>query len=86
MKEIAELVKTQRNFLRGKVTDKTIPNWLIDVGAVFNSRAREGKLMMHMNRKISNQQAKNILGWTPISDNQQAVLAAVDSLVKYNLI
>lgn len=86
VKEIAELIKTQRKSLKDKVTDKTIPNWLIDVAAVFNSRAREGKLMTHMNRKVSNQQAKDILGWTPISDNQQAVLSAVDSLVKYDLI
>ncbi|WP_334340532.1 NAD-dependent epimerase/dehydratase family protein [Companilactobacillus sp. HBUAS56275] len=86
IREIADLIRSQRNSLSTQVTDKLIPNWIVELGSLFNSRAREGKLMLHINRKISNQQAKDILGWTPVSDNQQAVLAAVDSLLKYKLV
>lgn len=86
IREIADLIRSQRNSLSAQVTDKLIPNWIVELGSLFNSRAREGKLMLHISRKISNQQAKDILRWTPVSDNQQAVLAAVDSLLKYKLV
>lgn len=86
MSEIADLIKKERPSLNDKLVYKTIPKWIIDLGAIFNSRAREGKLMMSINRNVSNQQARKILGWKPISDNEQAVLSAVDSLAKYKLI
>ena len=38
-----------------------------------------------MNRNISNEQAKSILGWRPIGSQEDAVLEAVDSMAKYNL-
>lgn len=42
--------------------------------------------MINMNRQISNAKAKNMLGWTPISTKEEAVLEAVDSLAKYGLL
>lgn len=86
IREITDLIRSQRDSLSAQVTDKLIPNWIVDLGSLFNSRAKEGKLMLHINRKVSNQQAKDVLGWMPVSDNQQAVLAAVDSLLKYKLV
>lgn len=83
MKEIADLIKKERPELAKRVATKTIPEWLISLLAPFNKTAQEGKLMMNVNREISNQKAKDILGWQPQSNNEEAVLAAVDSLEKY---
>ncbi|WP_313510223.1 hypothetical protein [Enterococcus sp.] len=36
---------------------------------------------LKMNRQVSNQKAKAVLGSHPLADNQTALLAAVDSLI-----
>ncbi|MFU0761264.1 SDR family oxidoreductase [Staphylococcus pasteuri] len=83
--EIAKLVKNKRPELSEKVSTKTLPNFAINIGAYFNKEAKEGKLLLNMNRNISNEQAKSILGWRPIGSQEDAVLEAVDSMAKYNL-
>ncbi|WP_086348288.1 SDR family oxidoreductase [Candidatus Enterococcus clewellii] len=86
MKEIAELIRNERPQLASKVPTKKIPDALIEAGALVNKQAREGKLFLEMNRNVSNEKAKKMLGWTPISNKEQATLAAVDSLIKYGLV
>lgn len=83
MKEIASLIQNKRPSLAKKVTFKFIPSWIINFGAHFNKRAKEGKLMMDMNRNVSNKKAKNVLKWQAISSNEESVLASIDSLIKY---
>ena len=80
--EIEELIRNERPQLAPQLTTKTIPAWLIDVAAHFNHQAREGKLMLAMNRNISNQKAKDLLHWQPLSTKEQAVLASIDSMTK----
>lgn len=82
MKEIALLIKKERPTISDKINVKPLPSWIVKIGALFNKTAREGQLMLDMNREVSNQKAKNVLGWTPIADNRAAVLSAVDSLGK----
>lgn len=81
MKEIAAIIREQRPQLVSRVTTKQIPTWVIRFGALFNQQAKEGALFLKMNRRVSNQKAKKVLGWQPLADNQAAVLAAVDSLI-----
>ncbi|WP_088809789.1 MULTISPECIES: aldehyde reductase [Listeria] len=86
MLEIAKLLKKARPELADKVTTRTIPNWFIKIGARFNRQAKEGLLLLEMNRKISNAKAKEVLGWEQLATKEEAVLSAIDSLKKYNLI
>ncbi|MBP1045045.1 aldehyde reductase [Enterococcus sp. BWM-S5] len=86
MMEIAELIRKERPELAYKIPTKKLPNVLIEAGALVNKHAREGKLFLDMNRNVSNDKAKKLLEWSPISTNEQAVLAAVDSLVEYGLV
>lgn len=58
MAEIADLIKNERPQLVEKVATKSIPNWSIEVGALVNKQAKEGRLMLQVNRKVSNKQAK----------------------------
>lgn len=83
MREIAKLIRTKRPQIAQNVSSKNLPNWLLNLAAVFNETAREGKLMKNMNRNVSNQKAKDMLDWIPQSDNEQTVLTAVDSLINY---
>ncbi|WP_461202650.1 NAD-dependent epimerase/dehydratase family protein [Enterococcus sp. N342-3-1-2] len=81
MKEMATIIQQQRPQLVSRVTTKEIPQWIIKFGALFNHQAKEGALFLSMNRQVSNQKAKAVLGWHPLADNQTALLAAVDSLI-----
>ncbi|ANZ60627.1 SDR family oxidoreductase [Secundilactobacillus paracollinoides] len=78
--EIAQLIKAKRPELASQVADKKLPSWIITLGAPFNKSATEGKLMMAVNRNVSNQKARDVLGWTPISDNEQTILDTVDAI------
>lgn len=84
MQEIVKLIQTKRPELSQKISARMLPSWLIELLAPFNKAAQEGSLMMHINRNISNQKAKDILHWLPRSSQGNAILAAVDSLVKYD--
>lgn len=86
MPEIAELLRKERPQLAEKISKRTLPNWMLKGASHFNATAREGQFMAEMNRNVSNAKAREVLGWTPIGTKEEAVLAAVDSLIKYNLI
>ncbi|KRN99771.1 NAD-dependent epimerase/dehydratase family protein [Companilactobacillus kimchiensis] len=86
MKKIAQLIKTKRPEVSERVTNKSMPDWILDLGSFFNQEAREGKLLKDMNRNVSNKKAKEVLEWEPLSNNEETVLSAVDSLIKYQLI
>ena len=57
-----------------------MPDFVLKMSALFSKRAKEAKLLMDLNRNISNQQAKDVLGWTPIADQETAILNTTDSL------
>lgn len=86
MPEIAELLRKERPQLAEKISKRTMPNWILKGASHFNATAREGQFMAEMNRNVSNAKAREVLGWTPIGTKEDAVLAAVDSLIKYKLI
>ncbi|MEO1770212.1 SDR family oxidoreductase [Candidatus Enterococcus ferrettii] len=80
--EIEELIRKERPQLASQLTTRTIPAWAIEIASYFNSRAKEGKLMLAMNRNISNQKAKDVLDWRPMFTKEQTVLDSIDSMVK----
>lgn len=86
MVEIAHLLQQERPELVSSMPKKVLPNAAIRVASLFSKHAKEGELMINMNRQISNSKAKDMLGWEPISTKEEAVLAAVDSLAKYSLL
>ncbi|AEV94490.1 NAD-dependent epimerase/dehydratase family protein [Pediococcus claussenii] len=84
--EIANLITNQRPEISHKITDKSLSKLVINLGAFFgNAQAREGKLLMYMNRNVSGEKSKELLNFTPQFTAEQAVLNAVDSLIKFKL-
>ena len=63
-----------------------MPNFILSLGAKVNKQAKEGKLLLDINRNVSNEQARKYLGWTPIATQEEAILAALDSIVQYDLL
>lgn len=84
--EIANLLRDKRPQLTKMITKRTLADWMLKVAAHFNATAKEGQFMAEMNRNVSNEKAKNMLAWKPIGTKEDAVVAAVDSLIKYKLI
>ncbi|WP_339880043.1 NAD-dependent epimerase/dehydratase family protein [uncultured Algoriphagus sp.] len=84
--EIAELLRSQRPKVAQKVAKRLLPNWVLNMASVFNEQAKEGLFLTKMNRNVSNDKAKNLLGWKPISSQEDTILSSVDSMVKFNLL
>ena len=85
MPEIAKLLKNKMPEVSAKVSLKTVPNWVLNFAALFNSQAKTGSMFLKVNRNVSNAKAKKVLGWTPIATNDQAILASLASMVKYGI-
>ncbi|GAA4925495.1 aldehyde reductase [Mucilaginibacter defluvii] len=84
--EIAALLKKERPGVSGLVATRRLPTWILRLGALFNDQAKEALLFIRMNRNVSNQKARTVLGWHPIASQKDTLLASVDSMAKYNLI
>lgn len=84
--EIAELLRRKIPKVAQKVAKRTLPNWVLNLAAVFNEQAKEGLLLTKMNRNVSNAKAKRVLGWKPVSSQEDTILASVNSMIKFNLI
>lgn len=84
--QIAILLKNRMPEISGKVSTKTLPDWVVGIGSLFSHQAKQAAYFLRINRNISNAKAKNILGWTPIANKEEAVLAAVESMVKFDII
>lgn len=84
--EIAVLIKNKRPDVANRVPTRTLPNWVVYFAALFNKQAKEGALLLRMSRNVSNTKAKKVLGWKPIANNEEAILASIDSMVKFEII
>lgn len=42
--------------------------------------------MLEINHNVSNQKVKDLLGWEPLSNNEETILESLDTLEKYHLI
>ncbi|ASK32282.1 aldehyde reductase [Chryseobacterium sp. T16E-39] len=81
--EIADFLKKEMPEVSQKISNKKVADWVIRFAAIFNSRAKAIAPLLGINRKASNAKAKNVLSWKPRT-NKEAIIATVNSLIKYN--
>ncbi|MBK1895597.1 SDR family oxidoreductase [Chryseobacterium paridis] len=81
--EITEFLKKEMPEVSQKISNKKVADWVIRFMALFNPKAKAIAPLLGVNRKASNAKAKRILEWKPRT-NQEAILATVSSLIKYN--
>lgn len=86
MPEIAALLRNKYPDIAEKVPVETLPDSVIFSNASSNKQAEATALLMRMNRNVSNEKAKKILGWKPIASNEEVILASVDSMIKFGII
>ena len=83
MPEIAQLLKSKMPDAAGEVSTSVIPNWVLHIAALFNSLARQSVALLKINRNVSNARARRVLGWSPIATKEEAILASMESMIKY---
>lgn len=86
MPEIAALLKSKLPDAAQKVSAKTLPNWVLRFAALFNDEAKHGVSLLNINRNVSNEKARKLLGWTPIANNEEAILASAESMIKFGVV
>ena len=86
MLEIATLLKNKKPHIAKKISSVKIPNWVIFLAALFNKQANEAALFLRMSRNVSNEKAKKVLGWKPIANNEEVILASINSMIKFEII
>ena len=86
MPEIALLLKNKMPSVAKKVSRRTLPNWVIYMAALFNKQAKEVAHLLKVSRNMSNAKVKKVLGWIPTANNEEAILASVESMIKFGTI
>ncbi|WFR56581.1 aldehyde reductase [Anaerocolumna sp. AGMB13025] len=84
--EIAALLKNKKPDIAKNISLKTIPNWVLEFSALFSKQAKEGALLLKISRNVSNNKAKEMFGWKPIANNEEIILASINSMVKYGIL
>ncbi|MGC7873271.1 SDR family oxidoreductase [Desulfosporosinus sp. SYSU MS00001] len=84
--EIAALLKNKYPSITGKVPVETLPDSVIYSNASSNKQAETTALLMKVNRNVSNTKAKKILGWKPIANNEEAIIASINGMIKFEII
>lgn len=81
--EIARLLRKQYPQKRNQITARVLPNWALQVMALFSPQAKAIASMMRTNRNASNAKAKEVLGWQPLNDNAGAILESIQSMLTF---
>ncbi len=69
-----------------KAPSKALPDWVIKIAALFSPQAKQAAFFLTISRNVSNAKAKKVLGWTPVADKEEAILASVESMIKFGMI
>jgi nucleoside-diphosphate-sugar epimerase len=86
MPEIAALLRTKMPDVATNVSTRTVPDWVVKFAALFNDRAKTGAMFLNVNRHVDNAKAKKVLGWAPMATQEEAILASVNSMIKYGIL
>lgn len=83
--EVAALLKRELGAAAQKVSTRTMPDWVVRVAAWFNEGARNVAPQLGQRKNASNEKARTLLHWKP-RNNKEAILAAAESMVAFDLI
>jgi nucleoside-diphosphate-sugar epimerase len=83
MREIAVFLRNRMPAVAQNVSTRKLPDWVVLFGALFSPKMRNLASMLKASRNTSNEKAGRILGWKPIATNEEAVVASVESMIKF---
>ncbi len=83
--DIARLLKSRMGEAGKRVPARAVPDWVLRLVAIFDPTVRMAIPELGRVRNALNAKARQVLGWSPRS-NQEAILATAESLVRLNLL
>ena len=86
MPEIASFLRENMPEVSQKTPGKILPDWGVRLMALFNPQAKAIASMLSASRNVSNEKAKRVLGWKPRSTNEEAIIASVESMIKFGVL
>jgi nucleoside-diphosphate-sugar epimerase len=86
MPEMAVLLKDKLPELATKISTRVLPNWVLNLVGLFNAQARLAASLVKVIRNPSNAKARRVLGWTPMANNEEAIVASAKSMVKFGVL
>lgn len=85
VKEMADILRSHLGDAAKKVPTRILPNWLVKFAALLDPTLKSVVPGLGKRPVASNQKAKDLLKWTPRS-NEEAILATAESLLAFGLI
>jgi len=85
MLEISTVLRDRIGASAGKVPAKNLPNWLVRILALPVREVRQTLPELGKFKNATNQKARQVLGWTPRS-NEECLVAAAESLLRLGLL
>jgi nucleoside-diphosphate-sugar epimerase len=85
MLDIAGMLKENLGVAANRVPTRELPNWLLRVLSLFDSRIKQILPELGKIKNATNQKARRILGWAPRS-SQESVVATGESLIRLGLL
>jgi nucleoside-diphosphate-sugar epimerase len=82
--DIAKVLKTRLGAAAKRVPTRELPNWIVRIVALRDPAVRTLTSELGIIRRMSNEKARRLLGWTPRS-NEEAILAGAESLIDLGL-
>lgn len=84
--EIASLLKSKMPDVSVKVSTKKLSDRVLKLASFFNTQAKEGMMLLNVNRNVSNEKAKQTFGWKPVATQEETIIASVESMKRFGLI
>jgi len=85
IQEIALLLKERMGDAAARAPTKVLPDWMVRLASLFNPDLAQVVSELGKIKRITNEKARHVLGWSPRS-NADAIVAAAESLVRLGLL
>lgn len=85
MKQIALVLRQRVGDAAHRVPTRELPDWMVKLVAVIDPSIRQIVPELGHVKRVSNEKARTVLGWTPRS-NEDAIAATAESLVRLGLL
>lgn len=82
---IAAMLRERGGAAASRVPTRVLPDWLVRMLAPFNPTLRDVASRLGAPKRVSNEKARRVFGWTPIS-NEDGILATAESLARVSLV
>jgi dihydroflavonol-4-reductase len=85
IQEIALLLRARMGNAAARAPTKVMPDWMVRLASLFSPTVAQAVSELGKIKRISNEKARRVLDWTPLS-NVDAIVATAESLVRLGLL